>query len=215
MNPARDMLEAAIIANPNDVAAHAAYADMLIEAGEPHGDFIRIQLALEDERIPPSGRRELRQRERESIPLAILADNETLTQLRRLLINPEYRGESSYGYEDVQGIASSNYLANVRFLQLRYSDLGDRMIRVLIKSGMLRRLKWLDLRHGNITDNGVRSLVESECTKRLQTLDLCYNRISPTGLDMLETLGCESNSYPQSRRRLFSVGGDEYESAME
>jgi uncharacterized protein (TIGR02996 family) len=43
----RGILEAALAADPDDGAAHAAYADLLIEEGDPRGEFIRVQLALE------------------------------------------------------------------------------------------------------------------------------------------------------------------------
>src|SRR5262245_17823379 len=41
-------LEEALFANPDDRAAHSAYADYLHEQGDPRGEFIQIQLALED-----------------------------------------------------------------------------------------------------------------------------------------------------------------------
>jgi uncharacterized protein (TIGR02996 family) len=43
----REILEAALAADPDDTAAHAAYADLLIEEGDPRGEFARVQLALE------------------------------------------------------------------------------------------------------------------------------------------------------------------------
>jgi uncharacterized protein (TIGR02996 family) len=44
----RQALEAAVVANPQDRAIHAALADFLTERGDPRGDFIRLQLTLED-----------------------------------------------------------------------------------------------------------------------------------------------------------------------
>jgi len=55
----RDALEAALVANPDDVVRHAAYADLLIEEGDPRGEFIRLQLAAEDRNQPVSKLREL------------------------------------------------------------------------------------------------------------------------------------------------------------
>jgi uncharacterized protein (TIGR02996 family) len=43
----RAILEAALTADPDDGAAHAAYADLLIEEGDPRGEYVRVQLALE------------------------------------------------------------------------------------------------------------------------------------------------------------------------
>jgi uncharacterized protein (TIGR02996 family) len=44
-------LEDVIVADPDDLAAHQAYADWLTEQGNPRGEFIRIHLALEE--LPP------------------------------------------------------------------------------------------------------------------------------------------------------------------
>jgi uncharacterized protein (TIGR02996 family) len=43
----RAALESALAANPDDLAAHMAYADLLSEEGDPRGEFIRVQLARE------------------------------------------------------------------------------------------------------------------------------------------------------------------------
>ena len=48
----RAALELALAANPDDFATHAAYADLLAEQGDPRGDYIRLQLALEDRHQP-------------------------------------------------------------------------------------------------------------------------------------------------------------------
>jgi uncharacterized protein (TIGR02996 family) len=49
----RAALEAAVLANPDDRLAHSAYADYLQEQGDPRGEFISVQLALEDTGEPP------------------------------------------------------------------------------------------------------------------------------------------------------------------
>jgi uncharacterized protein (TIGR02996 family) len=61
----RDALEAALVANPDDLASHSAYADYLAEQGDPRGEFIQVQLALEDETKSSAERKRLRQREEE------------------------------------------------------------------------------------------------------------------------------------------------------
>lgn len=55
----RDALEAALVANPDDVVLHSAYADLLIEQGDPRGEFVRLQLAAEDEALSDDARREV------------------------------------------------------------------------------------------------------------------------------------------------------------
>jgi uncharacterized protein (TIGR02996 family) len=59
----REALEAALVENPDDLAAHAAYADHLQEEGDPRGEFIQVQLELEDESKTAAQRKKLAQRE--------------------------------------------------------------------------------------------------------------------------------------------------------
>ena len=59
----RQSLEAALAADPDDLAAHSAYADHLVEQGDPRGEFIQVQLALEDESRTTTERQQLKERE--------------------------------------------------------------------------------------------------------------------------------------------------------
>src|SRR5581483_2555011 len=52
----REILEADLIANPDDIATHMAYSDILNEAGDPRGEFIQLQLNL-DQLPARSGKR--------------------------------------------------------------------------------------------------------------------------------------------------------------
>jgi uncharacterized protein (TIGR02996 family) len=61
----RRALEAALAANPDDLATHMAYADHLAEQGDPRGEFIQVQIALEDPRRSAEERQRLRAREQE------------------------------------------------------------------------------------------------------------------------------------------------------
>jgi uncharacterized protein (TIGR02996 family) len=61
----RETFEQAILDEPDDLSSYAAYADWLEEQGDPRGEFIRVQLALEDEGRPASERRALQARKRE------------------------------------------------------------------------------------------------------------------------------------------------------
>jgi uncharacterized protein (TIGR02996 family) len=56
-------LEEAILEHPDEVASYAAYADHLQEQGDPRGEFIQVQLALEDPARDPAQRQQLRERE--------------------------------------------------------------------------------------------------------------------------------------------------------
>jgi uncharacterized protein (TIGR02996 family) len=62
-SPLRQSLEASLVEDPDDRSAHMAYADHLQELGDPRGELIQVQLALEDETLPADQRRSLRERE--------------------------------------------------------------------------------------------------------------------------------------------------------
>jgi uncharacterized protein (TIGR02996 family) len=77
-------LEAAILADPGDPAPYAVYADWLVQHGDPRGELISLQLALE------TGQRSTGRR---SLPVAIARHLEThaarlLGPLAPLLANP-------------------------------------------------------------------------------------------------------------------------------
>jgi uncharacterized protein (TIGR02996 family) len=61
----RSALEAAIAADFEDRAAHMAYADLLQDQGDPRGELIQVQLALEDSFLARSLPSRLRHREKE------------------------------------------------------------------------------------------------------------------------------------------------------
>ena len=56
----REALEEALAASPDDLASHMAYADWLSEqpakADQARGEFVRVQLALEDEKKSAAAR---------------------------------------------------------------------------------------------------------------------------------------------------------------
>src|SRR5262249_23105122 len=60
----RQALESALLADPDDRAAHAAYADWLHEHGDARGEFMQVQLALEQPGIAAAKRKEHEQREK-------------------------------------------------------------------------------------------------------------------------------------------------------
>ncbi len=51
MSSTRQALEDFLAANPDDLAAHSAYADWLTENNDPRGEYIRLLLALEDTQL--------------------------------------------------------------------------------------------------------------------------------------------------------------------
>jgi uncharacterized protein (TIGR02996 family) len=58
-----EALEQAVRDDPHDRAAHSALADWLAEHGDPRGEFMQVQLALEEEGVPAARRKQLQARE--------------------------------------------------------------------------------------------------------------------------------------------------------
>jgi uncharacterized protein (TIGR02996 family) len=58
-----EALEKALAADPNDLTSACAYADYLAEQGDPRGEFMQVQIALEDEKRSPAERAALKKRE--------------------------------------------------------------------------------------------------------------------------------------------------------
>jgi uncharacterized protein (TIGR02996 family) len=67
-----EALEQAVRSDPHDRAAHSALADFLAEQGDPRGEFMQVQLALEDESVSTDRRKQLTAREK-----ALLKKHET------------------------------------------------------------------------------------------------------------------------------------------
>jgi uncharacterized protein (TIGR02996 family) len=89
----RQALEEALVANPDDLAAHMAYSDYLQEQGDPRGEFIQVQLALEDEKRSAEERKQLRQRERK---LLKAHQRQWLGELAPFLLDEDEDLELSY-----------------------------------------------------------------------------------------------------------------------
>src|SRR5436190_1259466 len=79
----RAALEADLIENPDDLATHMAYADFLIEQGDPRGEFIQVQFALEEEGRPARERKQFQKRERD---LLAAHEREWLGELAPILL---------------------------------------------------------------------------------------------------------------------------------
>jgi uncharacterized protein (TIGR02996 family) len=64
-DPARRALEDAVVADPDDLAAHQAYADWLNEHDDPRGEFIQGATRPRRPRKKPAERKKLQTREKE------------------------------------------------------------------------------------------------------------------------------------------------------
>jgi uncharacterized protein (TIGR02996 family) len=88
----REAFEKATIENPEERATYSAYADWLQEQGDPRGEFIAVQLALEDEGRPKAERDALKAREAE---LLAAHEREWLGELA-----PHFFGREVTDYSD-------------------------------------------------------------------------------------------------------------------
>jgi uncharacterized protein (TIGR02996 family) len=59
-----EAFERALAENPHDLAGWCAYADYLAEHGDPRGEFMQVQIALESESLPKVRRGALKKQER-------------------------------------------------------------------------------------------------------------------------------------------------------
>jgi uncharacterized protein (TIGR02996 family) len=63
VKPMIEAFESSLRDNPDDLAGWSAYADWLTEQGDPRGEFMAVQIALERETTPARERKRLEQRE--------------------------------------------------------------------------------------------------------------------------------------------------------
>jgi uncharacterized protein (TIGR02996 family) len=135
-SPLRQALEEAIVANPDDTGAHAAYADHLSEQGDPRGEFIQVQLALEDPDRSEEERQRLKQREKE---LFDKHGREWLGELAPYLI--DHTGE------DTKGVLLRGWVDTIEVSVLTV-DLARALIRAP-QARLLRRLVIYHIAHAD------------------------------------------------------------------
>ena len=134
---AADGLEKALVANPHDRAAWSAYADYLAERGDPRGEFMQVQLALEDESVSAADRKKLQAREK-----ALLAAHraEWLGPLAEFAPagDPPKKPDRRYDPQPVEVGFARGWLARVRFGNLTVTQ-----ARALAKADGARLLREL------------------------------------------------------------------------
>jgi uncharacterized protein (TIGR02996 family) len=130
--PLQQSLEEALVENPDDLAAHSAYADYLAEQGDPRGELIQVQLALEDAGRPAEERKQLRKREAE---LLKRHGRQWLGDLGRLLVGKWSGPDKPYHYQLARG-----WLDLVRVLPF-----PDGIVATVARSPQLRLLRRLEV----------------------------------------------------------------------
>src|SRR5262245_39359496 len=131
-SPLQQSLEAALVENPDDMAAHSAYADYLMEQGDPRGEFIQVQLALEDPRRPAKEHTQLKAREKE---LLKKHGRQWLGDLGRFLVGKWSGADKPWHYQFARG-----WLDFVRVLPF-----PDAVIASLARSPEARLLRGLEV----------------------------------------------------------------------
>lgn len=137
MHPTQQVLEAALVANPDDLAAHSAYADFLSEQGDPRGEYIQIQLRLEQDGLTAEQRNVLKGREH---ALFDQYASRWFGELHQFLLSPEQRQRSVF----CEFRCSRGWLESLQIPYLT-TDLARALLnsRALLK--LLRRLNIADL----------------------------------------------------------------------
>src|SRR5262245_37646080 len=129
----RESLEHALAEEPDELAHHMAYADYLAEQGDPRGELIRVQLALEDESRPAAERKKLRQQEKALLGKHAKAWLGELASYQEL-----------YGEDTIELRAGENFLFQRGWLdRLGLNELTVSHARALAKSPQLRLLRSL------------------------------------------------------------------------
>jgi uncharacterized protein (TIGR02996 family) len=129
--PLQQSLEQALVEDPDDRAAHSAYADYLTEQGDPRGELIQVQLALEDPRRPARERTRLRERENELLQHG----RQWLGGLGPLLVGDWSGPDKPYHYQFARG-----WLDLVRVLPF-----PDALIAALARAPEARLLRRLEV----------------------------------------------------------------------
>jgi len=62
-SPEVEAFQKALVDNPDDLAGWCAYADYLVENDDPRGEFMQVQIALEDEKRSKKARHALKEKE--------------------------------------------------------------------------------------------------------------------------------------------------------
>jgi uncharacterized protein (TIGR02996 family) len=130
--PLQQSLEQALVENPDDLAAHSAYADYLAEQGDPRGELIQAQLALEDPGQPAEERKKRQKREADLLKQHA---RQWLGDLGPLLVGKWSGPDKPYHYQFHRG-----WLDLVRVLPY-----PDGIVAVVAKAPQLRLLRRLEV----------------------------------------------------------------------
>ena len=209
MSSTRQALEDFLAANPDDIAAHSAYADWLTENGDPRGDYIRLQLALED-KTQPADQLKAMEQAAEKIRKKHEADwlgsfNEfvnpskwqILTHLRRS-VDRDLVAHFRWGWMHEVAITAptdqfwasllaspaSRLLQRLTVLVVPDADIPD-PTEWLKYTTKFPALRYLCVNADQFDDDSVDRLIESKLLQQLRGLDLKHCQITDDGAQAL------------------------------
>jgi uncharacterized protein (TIGR02996 family) len=128
--------EKSLIAQSHDLAAWSAYADYLTEKGDERGEFMSVQIALEDESLSKAERAALTKREKEFLKKH---EREWLGDLVPYTLD-YVKPEQSYSSMDVHYTFRRGWIQ-----ELRVSRIGVNLARAIVKNPNLRFLQSLQI----------------------------------------------------------------------
>lgn len=195
-----DVVEASLLDDPEDAAAWARYAALLLAQGDARGERITLSLAGAPE--PSTGRAD-------RAPAGVWPDDcewrhgfvvgATLRiagrgdarRLEQLMADPRSRLLGSLRIvvdpaTPARGLAllAAADLGRLRSLRAAYHARGNRVVRALVRQPALS-LRTLDLRHAGLTDDAVIALARCEQLRGLRALYLQHNRLTARGVSAL------------------------------
>lgn len=199
----REKLEKKIIERPNDLKRHEAYATWLKENDDPKGQFIDLQLALENKSLTREKRFDLESDQQE---LLDRHGREWLGEVANFVLH--YPGETG-DYEMrpgcnvwwwrgwIQGLQLDELTLKLSkiLLQSRQTKLFDCLVLTepvnascdyLHEWGLLDHIKEVDLSYGRITDKGALTLAADRSLKKLNSVDLTGNQLTEEGIAALK-----------------------------
>jgi uncharacterized protein (TIGR02996 family) len=138
----RQALETALAENPDDLAAHMAYADHLMEQGDPRGEFIQVQLALGTTGKTTTQRDSLQRREQE---LALAHHREWLGDLAQPLLGDEGQISRFFQIHGIKGQNGSVSFHRGWLARLFIARLSPELASALVASPQTRLLGQLSI----------------------------------------------------------------------
>lgn len=200
MSDTIDVVEASLLADPDDAAAWARYAALLLALGDAHGERITRSLAgapeLASDRAgrTPAGVLPADCEWRHGLVVGAtfrVAGRDDARRLEWLMADPRSRLLGSLRLvidpaTPARGLAllAAADLGRLRSLRAAYHARGNRVVRALVRQPALN-LRTLDLRHAGLTDDAAIALARCEQLRDLRALHLQRNRLTARGVSAL------------------------------